>query len=431
MSYIPSTELDASTPVVVLASSQVGHGIARTLGRLGIPVYGVHADPKVPTARSRYWHDAIRWDLVGASPDETVDLLLSLARGIGHRPILLPTDDYGCLFVADHARRLDGAYRFPQPPAGLTRRLSNKRDLNALCRQYGVPTPPTDILRSRSDVERYARAGKFPVVLKGADTWATRRRAGRPMVTVHRPDDLLAWYEVMETPEDPSLILQEHIAAEPGSVWMYNGYFDVQSHSLVGMTGQKMRQYPRDFGATSFGICVPNEVVKRQTEDFLSVLGYRGIVDADYVHDPRTGQYLLLDVNPMVGSTFRLFVDSCGMDVVRALYLDLTGQEVGRIGHCAGRTWLAESNDLLAAIGRVRAGGLKPLDWLRSLRDVDEVSWWARDDPRPALLMWGYSILTLASRAGRARSFSAPLQNGKSTSSSIDSHRYPAGRARH
>ena len=64
------------------------------------------------------------------------------------------------------------------------------------------------------------------------------------------------------------------------------------------------------------------------TVRFMHELGYRGILDIGYRFDERDGEYKLLDVNPRIGATFRLFVGDDGMDVLRALYLDLTGQEV-------------------------------------------------------------------------------------------------------
>ena len=37
-------------------------------------------------------------------------------------------------------------------------------------------------------------------------------------------------------------------------------------------------------------------------------LGYRGILDIGYRYDARDGRYKVLDVNPRIGATFRLFV---------------------------------------------------------------------------------------------------------------------------
>src|SRR2546428_13021644 len=52
---LENRKIDTSVPVVVIAPGYHSHGIARSLGRLGVPVYGVHADSRSPAARSRYW----------------------------------------------------------------------------------------------------------------------------------------------------------------------------------------------------------------------------------------------------------------------------------------------------------------------------------------------------------------------------------------
>ncbi|MGH3911543.1 MAG: hypothetical protein ACRDRM_12005, partial [Pseudonocardiaceae bacterium] len=60
--------LDTSTPAVVLmldrtAMQHGGLGAIRSLGRLGVPVYGVHDKPLAPAARSRYLHGRWFWRL--------------------------------------------------------------------------------------------------------------------------------------------------------------------------------------------------------------------------------------------------------------------------------------------------------------------------------------------------------------------------------
>ena len=79
---------------------------------------------------------------------------------------------------------------------------------------------------------------------------------------------------------------------------------------------------------------------------FMRALGYRGILDIGYRYDARDGRYKVLDVNPRLGATFRLFVGDDGMDVVRALYRDLTGQPIPASRACVGRKWLVEDLDL-------------------------------------------------------------------------------------
>lgn len=63
---------------------------------------------------------------------------------------------------------------------------------------------------------------------------------------------------------------------------------------------------------------------------FCAQVGYRGIFDIDWRLGQRTGRYYLLDFNPRVGAQFRMFEDDAGIDVVRAMHLDLSGRPIPR-----------------------------------------------------------------------------------------------------
>ncbi len=88
-----------------------------------------------------------------------------------------------------------------------------------------------------------------------------------------------------------------------------------------------------------------------------ATIGFRGILDLDLRFDPRDAQYKLLDFNPRLGAQFRLFTTDTGVDVVRAAYLDLTGQaDRGRRDDADGRRFLVENYDPLGAVGYWRRG---------------------------------------------------------------------------
>src|SRR5947209_5523176 len=158
------TSYNTSIPVVVLAPGYHGHGIARSLGRLGVPVYGVHADARSPAACSRYWRKSFVWPGGASSAEEAVAWLLRLSQRIGPRPILIPTDDSSCLFVADNAPALREGYLFPDQPAGLARALSSKKEMYFLCKAQGIPTPETVFPRGRADVVAFGKDATFPVL---------------------------------------------------------------------------------------------------------------------------------------------------------------------------------------------------------------------------------------------------------------------------
>jgi predicted ATP-grasp superfamily ATP-dependent carboligase len=124
----------------------------------------------------------------------------------------------------------------------------------------------------------------------------------------------------------------------------------------------------------------------------MKVIGYRGILDLGYKYDVKTNQYKLLDVNPRIGTTFRLFVDSNSMDVARVLYLDLTGQNCSTGTLQEGRKWVVENFDLISSPTYFHHEKLSPRGWLLSYKGVQEASWFARDDLAPFLMVWWRSF---------------------------------------
>ncbi len=388
-------KIEPSTPCVVICPGYHGHGVARSLGRLGVPVFGVHANPRSPSASSHYWRSNYLWDLSKASPDESLNWFLKLACTIGQRPILIPTDDHSCLFVDDHAEALLQEYEFPKQPTGLTRALSNKKLLYSLCNEESILTAETVFPQSRADVIQFMEKGNFPVMLKGIDTVALQKRVGVRMVIVNDGETLLKRYDEMEMPGAPSLMMQEYIPGGAENVWMFDGYFDSNSNCRFGITARKLRQYPAYTGMTSLGVCETNETLFNQIQAFMKAVGYCGILDIGYKYNPANRKYYLLDPNPRLGCSFRLFVDSIDMDVVRALYCDLTRQPIPTGKPVEGRKWLVELFDIVSSYRYWRDGNLKFGNWLHSFQGLQEAQWFAWDDMRPFLNVWKYSAETL------------------------------------
>ncbi|HET8666568.1 MAG TPA: hypothetical protein VFM10_01230, partial [Terriglobales bacterium] len=255
-----------------------------------------------------------------------------------------------------------------------------------LAKRHHIPTPETVFPTSVDEVRQFARTAQFPVMLKGIDGNLLQRRTGRKMVIASSPERMLESYHRLEDPRQPNLMLQEYIPGKDDAQWMFNGYFNRNSDCLIGFTGRKLRQYPVYTGPTSLGICLRNDAVDQTTRRWMKEIGYRGVLDIGYRYDARDGQYKVLDVNPRIGATFRLFLGDNGMDVARALYLDLTGQHVPFSVQREGRKWIVEK-DIAAFLEYRRDRVLKTSDWLKSLKGIEEFGYFAADDPAPFLRM--------------------------------------------
>jgi len=181
-----------------------------------------------------------------------------------------------------------------------------------------------------------------------------------------------------------NLILQEYIPGTAASVWMCNGYFPSDGTAPYVFAGKKIRQRT-DMGVALLSVCLPNETVEAQTRSLMTSIGYRGCVGIGYRYDERDGLFKLLDVNARISGVFRLFSAADGMDIVRACYLDLTGQDPAPVIPRVGRKLMFEA-DLAGGVAAVKAGQLTVPAWGASLRGVREMQWYASDDLRPILL---------------------------------------------
>ena len=398
---------DPTLPIVVLkvVPNVLHHGglaLARSAGRLGIPVHGLHESRWAPAARSRYDRGGPRHP--GAVGDDRwVEELLELGRRLG-RAVLVPIDDDAVVLVADHADALRETFVFAENSPELIRQLSDKAEMHRLCTELDIPTPACRFPTSMDDIESYAATGGFPVAVKQIAAWVpTNVPDARSVAIAHTPEELRSAYAEMESPERPNVLLQEYIPGGPETVWIFNGYFDADSECRVGFTGRKLRSRGPNTGPAVLGLCAPNPDVDEATRRLMKAVGYRGILDIGYRYDAADGRYKLLDINPRLGGTFRLFVDANGLDVARALYLDLTGQPVPPAEAVEGRRWMDEPHDLFTSAQMARAGELGFRQWLRSLRGVDELAWYASDDPLPFLLVARHLIADAARRAARRR----------------------------
>ena len=382
--------IDASTPAVVLKFDpnimhHGGLGVIRSLGRVGVPVYGVHEDRLAPAAGSRYLRGRFYWHPAPQDVDRVLAGMSRLAEVIGRPAVLIPTDDAGAIFLAEHGAGLRDKFLFPEPPADLPRRVAGKYSLHEMCQELGVASPLTTWPETLSAALEFARGTGYPVIAKLTAPWRAPKGLRSTQVAADE-GELTRIYEGCAQ-ADAGLMLQEFLPGGRGNDWFFHGYCDARSECRPAFTGVKERSYPSGAGLTSFGRSVPNDELRDEITKLLTRIGYRGCLDLDIRLDARDGRYHLLDFNPRLGAQFRIFRDKAGTDVALAAYLDLTGQPIPDAPQVDDRSFVVENYDPISALSRWRAGELNLRSWLASVRGADEWAWFASDDLRPFGLM--------------------------------------------
>jgi predicted ATP-grasp superfamily ATP-dependent carboligase len=247
-----------------------------------------------------------------------------------------------------------------------------------------VPAPASAFPETAAELAAFAATASFPVVAKNREPWVRLSAPAVPGTTlVGTPEELLAlgrgWGPA------PSVILQDYIPQADAQDWIVHLYCDASSKPVVTFTGVKVRSWPPRAGMTACAYTVPNPALARLAQRFCAAIGFSGVADLDWRLDLRDGQYKLVDFNPRVGAQFRLFETTAGVDVVRALHLDLTGRRVPGGTQVDGRRLIVENIDVPARLTRRRSASAAVPAALSATST--ELAWLARDDPFPFLVM--------------------------------------------
>jgi hypothetical protein len=101
---------------------------------------------------------------------------------------------------------------------------------------------------------------------------------------------------------------------------------------------------------------------------------------------------------------------SAGLDVARAQYLDLTGQQFEFSPPAEGRRWLVEDWDAPSSVRYYRDGELKPGEWVRSFRGVQETALFSLHDPIPIIIAAVSDVTHLLARYFTRRRSAATVE---------------------
>ena len=395
-------ELDRTVPALLVKIGRYpqhagGVGVLRTLGRAGVPVYAMVEDRFTPAAVSRYTAGRFVRPTTGLEqPAALVDLLLAIGGAIGRRSVPVATDDEAALLLAEHADRLSEWFLLPPVPRALPRQLADKGGLHRLCLEHGTPTPRS---RAASDHDELVAAGRdwgYPLVLKNLEAWTRLRTPAVEHTTVVRDErELLAACP----PGHPlSVLVQEYIPKERAEDWFTHLHCPADGGPPTVLTGFKVRSWPPDAGVTTRARALENPALAEQAAEFCRRIGYRGVADLDWRLDRRDGRYKLVDFNPRTGAQFRLLETVDGLDVVRALHLDLTGRPSPRGAQAPARSFGLGQLDLLSAAVWTWQRRRPPTELLP--RRGTERAWLCGDDPAPAVAEAVRFGGTVARRAG-------------------------------
>lgn len=385
---------------LVMGANYRALGLARSLGRHGIPVWIVKQDEHVLASLSRYVRGSFPWP--GRNDRSQTEYLLSLADK--HQldgALLFPTDDEGVMFIAQNHDLLSQRYLLTTQPWNALRAACDKKVLYQLGENLGIHQPltyfPRDLVELRSlDL-------RFPVIVKPAMRLELNELTVDKAWLVHDRGSLLNRYSEACSILSPDLLMiQEFLPGWGESQFSYSALCD-EGRPVASVTARRIRQYPMDFGRFStFVETIEEPDVIEPAIRLLDALRYDGLVEIEFKRDPRDGRYKLLDVNPRVWGWHTL-CGRAGVDFPYLLWLHMQNQPVPNVTARTGIRWVRMGADLLTALLELLRGRLPVGDYLRSIHGPLELAIFATDDPVPFFCQLPILAYVLGKRAFGAR----------------------------
>lgn len=375
--------IPASSPAagaLVIGGAHVSIGVARSLGRRGVPVW-LMANHPIPTY-SRYVQRSFDWP--GADHPDAVASIVDLAVRHGLQGwTLIATGDQDMLLLAKNRAVLSEHFNVPTAGWDTVQWIYDKRLTYQRAADIGIDFPPG--FHPKGIEEVATLDCRFPVILKpayrqGADEFT--------LAKAWRADDreaLLSLYRrASALVGSDAVIVQEWIPGGGEAQFSCAGLWE-RGRPLALLTARRRRQHPIDFGRSSTYVeTIDAPEVEALATRFLASLDYSGVAEVEFKYDARDGSYRLLDVNGRFWTWCGLG-SRAGVDFPYLAWQHAMGETIEPCRAKPGIAWMHGSRDIVAACQEMNAGRLGLREYLKSFTRPLVFASFAFDDPMPAL----------------------------------------------
>lgn len=247
-----------------------------------------------------------------------------------HVDAVLPMADDSAAFLSKYRDEVRKHTKVLIPDYTTFEKGYNKNKLQALCQEKGYPHPETIDLSDEILKDEKVIKFPYPALLKPNFT-----EGGRGMTRIDDYDALLKIY-----PEIKAQYGECHLQrfVEPGGHQVEVQCFLDDNHNLLySSVMSKSRWYPVNGGSSSCNISVRNDKIVEICASVLKDIGWTGFGDFDTIEDPKTGELLILEINPRMPACVKGVVVS-GMDYPSIIVDATLGKPLKQYVYKPGKT---------------------------------------------------------------------------------------------
>ena len=287
--------------------------VIRSLGRAGVEVHAAWAEWDSPALRSRYLREVHEIPRYSPRDGRWLEALTRLLRETRFDAVI-PCHDAAVLAIHRHRGELGRWTHLCIPNESAFEWCFDKRKTYELAERLSIPLPKQSPAGSPAEIEDLAGSFGMPLVLKPAASVSAEVPDRRNVVRkVRRLEDIEAVAGPMLA-RGPLLVQQNFVGSGVGvEVLCKDGEI------LAAFQHERVHEAPEG-GGGAYRKSVPlSAELLKATRRLMNELRYTGVAMAEFKVNPRTGGWVLIEINGRFWGSLPLTI-AAGADFPRYLY---------------------------------------------------------------------------------------------------------------
>lgn len=231
----------------------------------------------------------------------------------------IPMADHGAIVLSKYKKSLLKFTHFVMPDFADFERGYDKHKLMEACQIGGYPHPRTVLVEAANVESTEAKELKYPILIK-----PNQSCGARGITFINSFEELIEKFPKVYSAYGACHI-QEFIPAGGAQVEVQL-YVDENGCLKQSSVIHKYRWYPNNGGSSCCNVSTQNEKIVNTLYNLLKSIGWVGFADFDTIEDPRTGDLLIMELNPRVPACVKSAFAS-GIDWADIISSEYLGKE--------------------------------------------------------------------------------------------------------
>lgn len=364
---------------VIIGGDFQSLGIIRSIAENNIPIFLIENEFSI----SRFSKYVKRRIFNKKITDESilVEFLIALAsRENLNGWVLFPNNDEFLKIISKNKDILTQYYKVPYPDWEIIQKFYFKEIAYKIADDLNIPIPKQ--FKFNNLDEAINSELKFPLVIKPMYK-KTRKKAYR----ADNIDSFSKTYKnIAAVMGDGNIVVQELIQGGSKILYSYATYFDGE-RAVCGITVNRLRQHPSDFGTTTYAESVDIPELEVMTIKLLKEIGFKGVAEVEFMKDETDNKYKFIEINGRIFG-WHVMLKGVGINLPLLLYKTALGESINVKTLSQKVKWIRLITDIPISIKLIISGRLKIRDYLSSLKGKKEFAVFDLKDPLPFIVEW-------------------------------------------